>query len=103
MKIELKLNDIVKVIAGKDKGKTGKVIQILREEGMVVVEGANTMVKHLRSQKRGDKGQRIEFSGPLALPKVMLMCSACNKMTRISISNEGGTKHRVCKKCKATI
>ena len=99
----IKLNDMVRVLTGKDKGKTGKVIQILPEDHSVVVEGINKMYKNIRAQKKGEKGQRIEFAAPLIAGKVMLVCPKCNKASRISISHDGKNKHRVCKHCKATI
>jgi len=99
----IKLNDNVKVRAGKEKGKTGKITQILPEDRMVVVEGVNKMYKNMRAQKRGEKGQRIEFSAPLYIDKVMIVCPKCNKPTRIGIVKDGDKKKRLCKKCKVTI
>ena len=97
------LQDTVKVLAGKNKGKTGKVTQLLPKEHLVVVEGVNKMFKHMRPQKKGDKGQRIEFSAPMPLNKVMLVCPKCGKPSRIGIKIDGEKKLRVCKKCNATI
>ncbi|MBI4090616.1 MAG: 50S ribosomal protein L24 [Candidatus Komeilibacteria bacterium] len=100
MKTSIKLNDQVRVIVGKDRGKTGKVIQVLPEDHMVVVEGVNKMFKHIRSPKRGEKGQRIEFAGPLRIGKVMLVCPKCGKPTRITVTRTGKKRNRICKKCK---
>lgn len=61
----VKAGDTVKVLAGKDKGKTGKVIQVFSSQNKVVVEGLNTMKKHVRPQNRGEKGQVIELSAPM--------------------------------------
>lgn len=69
-KIRLKINDEVLVLSGKDRGKKGKVLQVLRQEGLVVVEGVNKMYKYIRKQRRGDTGQRIEFFGPIHVSKV---------------------------------
>lgn len=98
--IRIKLNDKVKLLSGKDKGKDGKVIQILPEDDMVVVEGVNKMFKHIRSQKKGEKGQRIEFSAPLKASRVKLLCPKCSKPTKTGITMDGKKKMRVCKKCK---
>jgi large subunit ribosomal protein L24 len=98
-KFNIKLNDKVKVLAGKDKGKEGKVIQILPADEMIVVEGVNKMYKHIRSQKKDEKGQRIEFSAPLAVGKLKVICPKCSKPSRLGLTVEGKKKFRVCKKC----
>ena len=104
MKSKIKLNDKVQVMAGKDKGKTGKVTQILAELNKVVVEGVNTMYKHIKSQKKGEKGQRVEFFGPVQLSNVSLICPQCSKVTKLGIKlGENKQKSRFCKKCKAVI
>ena len=99
----LKLQDLVRVRTGKDKGKTGKIIQILPEDSTVVVDGVNKMYKNMRSGKKGEKGQRIEFSAPLRTSKVMIVCPKCGKPSRMGIVRDGDHKKRVCKKCKVTI
>jgi large subunit ribosomal protein L24 len=70
-KIRIKAGDMVKVIAGKDKGKTGKVVQVFPGLDRVVVEGVNLAKRHLRSRKSGQKGQVIDFSMPLHASNVM--------------------------------
>jgi large subunit ribosomal protein L24 len=103
MKTTIKVQDTVSVLTGKNKGKTGKVTQILRKDAAVVIEGVNVMYKNMRPQKRGDKGQRIEFFAPVALSKVMLVCPKCSKPTRVTIKRDGVKRVRECKKCKASI
>lgn len=103
MAIKIKINDKVKILSGKDNGKEGKVVQVLPSDDMVVVEGANKMHKHIKGQKRGEKGQRIEFSAPIKISNVQLVCPKCSKITRVGYIEEGGKKKRSCKKCKATI
>ncbi len=102
--MQLKKNDTVKVIAGKDKGKQGKITQVFPMEKKVVVEGVNVYKKHLRPRKQGEGGQVIEFFAPLNMNKVQLICPKCGKLTRIGkqLTSEG-KKIRICKKCKATI
>ncbi|MEK7647873.1 MAG: 50S ribosomal protein L24 [Patescibacteria group bacterium] len=73
MKMKIKTGDQVKIIAGKDKGKTGKIIQVFPKENRVVVEGANMLKKHVRSMKQGQPGQRVEFAAPLHASNVVLV------------------------------
>ncbi|HRH33065.1 MAG TPA: 50S ribosomal protein L24 [bacterium] len=107
--MNIKKNDQVKILAGKDKGKTGKVIQVFPESGRASVENINLLIKHLRPRKSGEKGQRVEFSAPMNLSNLMLICPKCNKPTRVGalmIKGENGrkgTKVRVCVKCKVAI
>ncbi|PIR07024.1 MAG: 50S ribosomal protein L24 [Candidatus Komeilibacteria bacterium CG11_big_fil_rev_8_21_14_0_20_36_20] len=104
MRYKIKINDRVSIIAGKDKGKSGKVIQVLPAMNKIVVEGINVMYKHLRSPKRGEKGQRVQFNGPVAISNIMLNCPKCNKATRVGIKeSDRQAKTRFCKKCKELI
>ncbi len=102
--MNLKKNDNVKIIVGKDKGKQGKITQLFPKEKKVVVEGLNVTKKHLRPRKKGEAGQVIEFFSPLPINKVQLICPKCGRQTRIGwqLTNEG-EKVRFCKKCKASI
>lgn len=103
-KIRLKVGDNVKVMTGKDKGKTGKVTQVIPSLQRVVVEGVNKMVKHLRSSKQGQAGQRIEFDAPLPVSNVQLVCPKCGKVTRVGHQvTQAGKKIRVCAKCEEAI
>ena len=70
---KIKVNDRVIVLIGKDKGKKGQVTQILPSIDKAVVEGVNIMYKHLKPKKRGEKGQRIQFNGPLHLSNLALI------------------------------
>ena len=65
MKTRIKKDDLVLVIAGKDRGKKGKVLEVLNGRGKVVVDGANKLVRHKKAQRQGEEGQRIEFFAPL--------------------------------------
>jgi large subunit ribosomal protein L24 len=104
MKQKIKVNDQVSITTGKDKGKTGKVIQILPTMDKIVVEGINTMYKHIKSQKKGEKGQRIQFNGPVRVSNVVLLCPKCNKTSRLGIKVlESKQKARFCKKCNEII
>ena len=106
--MHIRKNDNVKVMAGKDKGKTGKVIQSFPKLGKVVVEGVNVMSKHMRTRKQGEKGQKLQFAAPIPSSNVMVVCPKCAKPTRVGIkilAEDGGAtkKVRICKKCKETI
>jgi len=101
--MRIKKGDNVQVLKGKDRGKTGKVIQSFPETGRVVVEGVNQMVKHMRTRKAGTAGQKIEFNGPVRAENVMIVCPKCAKPTRVGVKAlEDGKKVRVCRKCKET-
>jgi large subunit ribosomal protein L24 len=109
--MKIKVNDKVKIMAGKDKGKTGKVLQVFVEQERASVEGLNLLIKHLRPQRQGEKGQRIEFPAPLNMSNLMLVCPKCGKATRVGYEThevgEGeqkvSKKNRVCKKCNKVI
>lgn len=102
--MKLRTGDNVKIIAGKDKGKTGKIIQTFPAIHRVVVEGAHQTTRHLRPRKRGEKGQKVSFAAPVPSSKVMLVCGSCGKATRVGHKSlEDGKKIRICIKCKAAL
>lgn len=99
--MKIKKGDNVKVLAGKDRNKTGKVIQVLVGKNnlvFVVVEGVNKLKKHLRSRRNGDKGQAIELPAPLPASRVMIIDPKNNKPTRVNFRTEGTAKVRVGRK-----
>ena len=104
----IKKNDKVKILTGKDKGKSGKVLQVMPSEGRISIEGLNLLIKHLRPQKQGEKGQRIEFPAFINASNVALVCSKCGKSTRIAhkvvkVEGKKDKKFRACKKCQEII
>lgn len=101
--MRIKKNDKVKVIAGKDAGKVGKVLEVLKAKDKVLVEGVNMMKKHTRPKKEGEKGQRVEIAVPIDVSNVMLICPFCKKETRVGYKIEADKKYRVCKKCQKNI
>lgn len=104
--MNIKKNDKVKMLSGKDRGKTGKVIFVLNkkeENTRVVVEGLNKIKKHQRPKQQGQKGQILSVERPVSISTVQLICSSCGKPTRVSSKIEGKNKIRVCKKCGGTI
>ncbi len=100
--MKIKTGDNVKILSGKDRGKTGKVVQVLTndrtKQSYVVVEGHNKLKKHLRSNSRDQKGQTIELSAPLHMSNVMAVDPKTNKPTRVGYAVDGETKKRVAKK-----
>ena len=101
--MKIKKNDLVKMLAGKDKGKTGKVLRVYLTEQKVVVDALNILKKHNKPKREGEKGQRIEIPRKVDSSNVMIVCAKCGKATRIKYKTEGKKKIRVCKKCQAEI
>ncbi len=99
--MKIKVGDNVKVLTGKDSGKTGKVLQVLKDKKTrkvsVVVEKLNLLKKHIRKQ-RGQQGQIIELPAPMDISNVMLIDPASNKPTRVGFKQEGSDKKRISKK-----
>jgi len=96
--MKLKKDDTVKVIAGKDKGKTGKVLKVNREKGRVIVQGLNMVKKSMKPKSQNDKGGIIDIEAALDASNVMIVCKKCGP-TRIGIKVDGEEKTRICRKC----
>jgi large subunit ribosomal protein L24 len=97
--MKIKKNDTVQIIAGKDKGKKGKVTQVFVKESKVVVEGLNIRYKHLRPKKQGEKGQRVEYAAPMDASNVMAVDSKTGRLTRLGYKKlASGEKVRISKK-----
>lgn len=101
--MRIKKNDKVKILSGKDKGKTGKVLSILTTKNRVVVEGVNLLYKNVRPRKQGEKGQRIQFPAPLNVSNVALLDPKDNKPTRVGYKVENKKKVRIARKSKQVI
>ncbi|MBO8430338.1 50S ribosomal protein L24 [Spirochaetes bacterium] len=98
--MRVKNGDRVVVIAGKDKGKIGNIKKVMPSDNKVVVEGANMVTKAQKPQPMaGIQGGLIKLEAPLDASKVMIVCPACEKPTRIKHDVVDGKKVRVCKKC----
>jgi large subunit ribosomal protein L24 len=98
IKYKLRKDDQVQVIAGKDKGKQGKVISLSREKGRAIVAGCNMVKKAQKKRKQTDRGGIIEIEAPIAISNIMIVCRKCGP-TRIGYKIEGDAKKRVCRKC----
>ena len=101
--MNIKKNDKVVVLSGKDKGKEGKVLTAMPAEKKVVVEGVNVATCHVKPRKQGKEGGIVRREIPMYVSKVMLVCPKCGKPTRVASKVEDGKKVRVCKKCGATM
>ena len=103
-KYKIKKNDMVMVITGRDRGKTGKVMRVLPERGRVVVERLNIVKRHSKSRGAGSPGGIVEKEAPLNISNVMIFCDRCNAPVRVGVkSAEDGTKSRNCRRCGEAI
>jgi len=98
VKYKLKKDDLVQVITGKEKGKSGKILKIDREKGKVLVAGLNMVKKARKPRRQGEKGGIIDIEAPIDISNVMIVCKKCGP-TRIGIEGTGDKKVRKCKKC----
>ena len=104
-KMNIKTGDTVVILTGDDKnrGKTGKVLEVSPKEGKVIVEGLNMVKKHVKPRKAGDPSGIIETESPIYACKVQVVCPKCNKPTRVGHKiYADGKKDRMCKKCGET-
>ncbi len=99
----LKKGDKVSVRGGKDRGKTGKILQAFPQDELVSVEGVNIMVKHLKKRRQNEAGNKIEFPAPISIARCQLICPLCGLSSRRGYKIlENGKKERQCKKCHAS-
>lgn len=106
MALSIKKGDNVIVIAGKDKGKSGKVLSSNPAKSTVVVEGVNEITKHVKPRSAQQQGGIVKENGPINVTNVMLLCPVCNKGVRYTVKTEegeNGKKVRICKKCGAVL
>ena len=97
--MKIKTGDNVMMLAGKDRGKNGKVIRSFPKEEKLVIEGLNLVKKHRRAKRQGQKGETISIPRKVALSSVMLVCRHCKKPSRVGIRRDGKKIIRICKKC----
>ena len=105
--MEIRKDDTVVVLSGKDKGKQGKVLKADPKAGKVIVEGVNVASKHQRPRNQQEEGGIIKMETPIYASKVQLVCPKCGKATRVghkvSVVNGKSSSVRVCKKCGAEV
>ncbi|MCL2208931.1 MAG: 50S ribosomal protein L24 [Treponema sp.] len=97
-KFKIKKEDTVEVIAGKDKGKRGRVLKILHDKDRVLVEGVNLVKKAKKKRKQTDRGGIIEIEAALHSSNLMIVCKKCGPV-RIGYRIDGKEKVRICRKC----
>ncbi len=100
MKTKIRKDDKVMIIAGKDKGKIGKVLKLVRKKDAVLVEGANKVKRHTKANPYANQpGGIIEKESPVNISNIAVICGSCTKPTRLGYRLESGKKVRFCKKC----
>ena len=100
-KAKIKKGDTVLVVTGRESGKSGKVLRVVPEDGHVFVERLNVVKRHQKARSAQQPGGIVEKEAPLHVSKVMLVCSKCNKPTRVGRARlEDGRPTRVCKRCE---
>lgn len=97
-KYKLKRDDQVMIMTGRDKGKAGKLLQVDRKTGKVIVQGLNMVKKAVKPKRQGEKGGIIEIEAPVNISNVQIMCKKCGP-TRVGYKVDDSSKVRVCKKC----
>ena len=103
MAMNIKKNDTVVVLSGKDKGKKGKVLGTVPSEAKVVVEGINLATCHIKPRKQGEEGGIVQREAAIYASKVQVVCPKCDKGTRVAHKIVDGKKVRVCKHCGAEL
>lgn len=101
--MKIKKGDKVKIIYGKDKGRTGTVEKVYPKQNKILIPGTNLYKKHIRKNEKMPQGGVVEIPRPLDISKVMLVCQKCGKTTRIGIEINKGKRLRTCKKCRSKI
>jgi len=101
--MKVKKGDNVLIIAGKDKGKTGKILKALPKDAKILVEGVNMKKKHVRPRREGEKGQVVSLPAVIDISNAKIICPKCGKATRVGYKTEKDIKSRICKKCESSI
>lgn len=92
-------NDTVEIVSGNDRGKRGRVLQVLPERDKVLVEGVRFIWRHVRPSQQNPQGGRVQKEAPLQASNVMVVCSSCERGVRVRFSSTGKVKIRVCARC----
>ena len=105
VRMEIKRDDLVRVMAGKDRGKEGRVLRVVPSEGRIMVDGVALAKKHTRAGARGRGGQQLQQGGivdvemMIDVSNVQIVCGSCGQPTRVGHRHEGDAKIRICRKC----
>ncbi len=101
--MNVRRDDNVVVISGRDKGKKGKVLSVDPKSGKLIVEGVLVASRHVKPRREGEEGGIIKKETPIYACKVQVVCPKCDKATRVAHKIEGDKKVRVCKHCGAEL
>ena len=101
--MNIKKNDTVIVLSGKDKGKKGKVLTAMPKEEKLIVEGVNMATCHMKPRKQGEEGGIVRREIPIRACKVALYCKKCDKGVRVGFKLDGDKKTRICRGCGAAL
>ena len=101
--MKLKKGDEVKIIRGKDKGKSGKIEQVFADKMKVLVNGVNQYKRHVKAKSQNQKSEIVTITKPLPISNVQILCPSCHLTTRVGYRMENDKKIRYCKKCEQTI
>ncbi|MCL4399853.1 50S ribosomal protein L24 [Patescibacteria group bacterium] len=101
--MRIKKGDNVKILTGKDSGKSGKVVKVYNSTGKLVVEGLNLYKKHVRAKTQNEKGEIVDVPRPINASNVLIICPSCHKAARIGMKTSGEKKERFCRKCQAVL
>lgn len=102
--MKLKVGDTVKITAGKDRGRTGKITKTFPRSHKLLIEGVNKYKKHVKPQGEGKQGGIVDIEKPLPVANVSIICSTCKQQSRVGYKvQKAGGKTRICLKCKTTI
>jgi len=95
--------DTVLITAGKDKGRTAKILKSFPKELKILVEGINLKKKHVRPKREGEKGQVVQIPAVIDVSNIKVVCPKCGKATRVGYKVQKDDKKRICKKCNQEI
>ena len=101
--MKIKKGDTVKILKGRDKGKTGKVEKLYPKTEFILVAGVNEFKRHMKARSKDQKSEIVTITKPLRAANVVLVCPVCHKMTRVGFKFEKDKKFRVCQKCRKVI
>jgi large subunit ribosomal protein L24 len=97
--MKIRTGDEVKIVRGKDSGKTAKVLKVFTKDAKVVVEGVNQFKRHIKARTQNQKSEIITITKPLPVANVSFVCPKCKKAARVGFSLVKGEKVRVCRQC----
>ena len=97
--MKLKKNDLVRVVLGKDKGKSGKIEKVFFKEDKVLVTGVNQYKRHLKAKSQSQPSEIVTITKPLPVSNVIMICPNCKKTARVGFRVTEKSKLRICKRC----